>query len=86
MHLSDPERSGITVYSFADFNRLGDKQFQDLLARQVVVVTGAQVSPYTFDEAGFSALYPLHNHVVIEGMLQFFAPSRQSNLTTVVII
>ncbi|PPQ82942.1 hypothetical protein CVT26_005172 [Gymnopilus dilepis] len=66
MHLSDPSRSAIAVYSFADFNHLADKQFQDLLAGRVVVVTGAQVSPYTFDEAGFSALYPLQNRVVIK--------------------
>ncbi|PPQ74671.1 hypothetical protein CVT26_005516 [Gymnopilus dilepis] len=66
MHLDDNERSVIAIRTYEEFVRLSDLDLHDILTRKNLVVTGASRLSSSTEEDNISALYPLHNPILVK--------------------
>jgi hypothetical protein len=56
LHVADPGRSMFRIMTVQEFNRIEDKQLQDMHAHHHLLVTGYPQAPYGFDAKGLAML------------------------------
>jgi hypothetical protein len=76
-YLSDPSTSILKVLTQDEFDTLSDKEVQNILHHQHIIVVRGKVPKYGFDPEGLETLAPLDKPIVIHGEHHFaseFAP------------
>lgn len=66
-HVSDPSTSVFKILTEEEFECISDKEIQDILRHQHIVVVGGKKPKYGFDPNGLETLAPLDKPIIIHG-------------------